>query len=157
MLGDPQVYSIVPNCAVGTSLGMERMRRFMKMQTSTWIGVFAVLHVLSIFLFIKGFLLTRFELPNISACDTGSDQIGRNVSGCWSDARYDRVVLVVLDALRYDFVVEDGNMPGAMHVEQLPKLLALREEAVSMLFTAMQCAGLLVLGLNTFCCAAWGR
>lgn len=111
--------------------------RTMGIHRSSWIVIFTAVHVLSILLFMKGFLLTKLELPNTSACDLGRDLLGRNVSGCWSDTRFDKVIMVVVDALRYDFVAEDGHMPGAMHVEQFPKLLALREEAVCILCMSM--------------------
>ncbi|KAL9260144.1 GPI ethanolamine phosphate transferase 3-like protein [Drosera capensis] len=85
--------------------------------------VILLLHCLAIVLFTRGFLLTRTELPHSSACSDvidspclhhhydGDDENRSSSSGSgncngsgWTRATVDRVVIIVLDALRFDFV-----------------------------------------------------
>lgn len=60
-------------------------------------------------LFTSGFLLTRWELTNHSSCQEppGPGTLpwgGRGEPGaCWMASRFSRLVLVVIDALRFDF------------------------------------------------------
>lgn len=60
-------------------------------------------------LFTSGFLLTRWELTNHSSCQEppGPGALpwgGRGEPGaCWMASRFSRLVLVVIDALRFDF------------------------------------------------------
>lgn len=80
------------------------------------------LHLTAIGLFGAGFFLTRRELPASSACEQpppdsgggsgsgtvagcvrGEQTAGRGV-GCWMPPRYDKAIVVVIDALRFDFV-----------------------------------------------------
>uniref|UniRef100_A0A8C3WH52 GPI ethanolamine phosphate transferase 3, catalytic subunit n=1 Tax=Catagonus wagneri TaxID=51154 RepID=A0A8C3WH52_9CETA len=71
-----------------------------------WIGF---LFYAGIALFTSGFLLTRLELNNHSSCQEppgpGSLPWGsRGEPGaCWMASRFRRLVLVVIDALRFDF------------------------------------------------------
>ncbi|KAJ0980514.1 hypothetical protein J5N97_008769 [Dioscorea zingiberensis] len=78
------------------------------------------LHCLAIFLYTRGFLLTRTELSSFSHCSDASpcshplnstshsDPFrGRDRDHdqrCWTRPAVDRVVIIVLDALRYDFL-----------------------------------------------------
>nr|CDQ04831.1 Bm2424, isoform b [Brugia malayi] len=54
---------------------------------------------ISLLLFQHGFLLKRVELMSRSSC---SDVASHNA--CWFPAQYQRVVIILIDALRYDFV-----------------------------------------------------
>ncbi|XP_006863129.1 PREDICTED: GPI ethanolamine phosphate transferase 3 isoform X1 [Chrysochloris asiatica] len=70
-------------------------------------------------LFTSGFLLTRLELTNYSSCQEppGPGPLpwgGRGESGaCWMASRFSRVVLVLIDALRFDFAQPQGShVPG---------------------------------------------
>ncbi|KAL2855442.1 hypothetical protein BJY01DRAFT_204140 [Aspergillus pseudoustus] len=79
------------------------------------LGVFLwifFLHVVGIFFFTRGFLLTRMVLENKSSCDilpfdesTSSqiEQTGRD--GCWHQKSFDKAIVIIIDALRYDFTV----------------------------------------------------
>ncbi|KAL3458671.1 hypothetical protein BJX64DRAFT_218967 [Aspergillus heterothallicus] len=79
------------------------------------LGVFSwilFLHVVGIFFFTRGFLLTRMVLENKSSCDvlpfddsplhrtepTGHDD-------CWHQKSFDKAIVIIIDALRYDFTV----------------------------------------------------
>ncbi|KAL4803323.1 hypothetical protein BDV18DRAFT_46157 [Aspergillus unguis] len=79
------------------------------------LGVFVwilFIHVVGIFFFTKGFLLTRMVLENKSSCDvlpfTDSpsllpDQSQRDE--CWHKKSFDKAIVIIIDALRYDFTV----------------------------------------------------
>uniref|UniRef100_A0A1I8HVW0 GPI ethanolamine phosphate transferase 3 n=1 Tax=Macrostomum lignano TaxID=282301 RepID=A0A1I8HVW0_9PLAT len=58
-------------------------------------------------LFASGFLLSRTELHNRSACreaTAGFAGRGDLRDGCWLPRRFDRVMLLLVDALRFDFL-----------------------------------------------------
>ena len=92
----------------------------------------------SLLLFSAGFFLTRLELGEESGCDPrplleplgaidlwagnrtnggvasggAGGEHGDRRAGCWTPRTYDRVVLFVVDALRYDFVAYDEQRGG---------------------------------------------
>ncbi|KAE8771563.1 GPI ethanolamine phosphate transferase 3 [Hordeum vulgare] len=84
------------------------------------------LHLLSIYLFTRGFLLTRTELDLHSHRD---DRTGVS-PGCssWPQPAVDRLVIVVLDALRFDFVAPstffEEKQPWMDKLQVLQKLAA---------------------------------
>ncbi|PNS13868.1 GPI ethanolamine phosphate transferase 3 [Sphaceloma murrayae] len=85
------------------------------------IGVFAlflILHALGIYLFLSGFLLTRLVLEDKSECaippiSLEKYEAGSVDNGCWHPKTFDKAVVVVVDALRYDFTVP--FKPSAAH------------------------------------------
>uniref|UniRef100_A0A453K2Z6 Uncharacterized protein n=1 Tax=Aegilops tauschii subsp. strangulata TaxID=200361 RepID=A0A453K2Z6_AEGTS len=84
------------------------------------------LHSLAIYLFTRGFLLTRTELDLHSHRD---DRTGVS-PGCssWPQPAVDRLVIVVLDALRFDFVAPstffEEKQPWMDKLQVLQKLAA---------------------------------
>jgi predicted AlkP superfamily pyrophosphatase or phosphodiesterase len=73
-----------------------------------------LLYSAGLFLYFRGFFLTRFELLEFNSCDAfsvkkfnplASTKSNRNDS-CWMHGppRYDRVIVLLVDALRYDFI-----------------------------------------------------
>ncbi|KAK3218626.1 hypothetical protein Dsin_012596 [Dipteronia sinensis] len=70
------------------------------------IGMLTVIHIVGILIFIRGFLLTRTELPYYSNCSDVSQSpcSSPNPPQCWTRPAVDRLVIIVLDALRFDFV-----------------------------------------------------
>ncbi|EFA77326.1 phosphatidylinositol glycan [Heterostelium album PN500] len=81
------------------------------------------------YLFFTGFLLIRFELPLKSQCSVSplpspnrfvdlihqSSSTNRNVDkGCWMPPTYRKAVIVVIDALRFDFVQKQS--PNAQNL-----------------------------------------
>ncbi|TGJ78319.1 hypothetical protein E0Z10_g10441 [Xylaria hypoxylon] len=82
------------------------------------------MHLTGIVLFTSGFLLTRLVLDERSECATppieplikwsGSSTID---GGCWHPKTFDKAVIVVIDALRYDFTVpvEDDSKAEVYH------------------------------------------
>ncbi|KAL4927455.1 mannose-ethanolamine phosphotransferase GPI13 [Aspergillus undulatus] len=77
------------------------------------LGVFVwilFIHIVGIFFFTKGFLLTRMVLENKSSCDVLPfsdspllEQSPRNE--CWHQKSFDKAIVIIIDALRYDFTV----------------------------------------------------
>ncbi|KAL8735053.1 MAG: hypothetical protein Q9181_002967 [Wetmoreana brouardii] len=68
------------------------------------------LHVLGIFFFTKGFLLTRLVLDDKSQCavppiEISGSNLGSYAAGCWYPKTFDKAVVIIIDALRYDFTV----------------------------------------------------
>ncbi|KAE8825486.1 hypothetical protein PTNB85_05915 [Pyrenophora teres f. teres] len=70
-----------------------------------------ILHVLGIYLFTSGFLLTRLVLDHNSQCATppidSADlyTAGNAEKGCWHPKTFSKAVVIIVDALRYDFTV----------------------------------------------------
>lgn len=82
-------------------------------------------HVLGISLFLSGFLLTRLVLPHKSECAVPpvsplSHLPGSPDRGCWHPPSFDKAVVIIVDALRYDFTVPQapkhvGHVPHHFH------------------------------------------
>ncbi|CAG8492280.1 10526_t:CDS:2 [Paraglomus occultum] len=70
-----------------------------------------ILHVGGLYLFTRGFLLARLVLEDRSSCaqyPLSRDQNivqAENGGSCWIEPRYKKAVIIVIDALRFDFVV----------------------------------------------------
>lgn len=76
------------------------------------------LHIIAILIFTKGFLLTRTELPHSSHCSDLSQSpchSSPSSSSCWTKPAVDRLIIIVLDALRFDFVA-----PSSFFEEKQP-------------------------------------
>lgn len=75
-----------------------------------------VITVIGLYFFTRGFLLTRLVLDSKSTCAeppaplrktyTGAGTAG---AGCWHPKRFEKAVVIVIDALRYDFTVPFQN------------------------------------------------
>ncbi|KFA62807.1 hypothetical protein S40285_03838 [Stachybotrys chlorohalonatus IBT 40285] len=72
-------------------------------------GLLFVVHAVGLWLFSSGFLLTRLVLENKSSCSLppieGLQAPLSADRGCWHTRTFDRAVVVIIDALRYDFTV----------------------------------------------------
>lgn len=73
-------------------------------------------HAAGIYFFTKGFLLTRLVLDEKSSCaqppiaPTSSFKgIGTPEAGCWHPKTFEKAVVVIIDALRYDFTIPFKN------------------------------------------------
>ncbi len=75
---------------------------------------------IGLYLFTTGFFLTRYEITNISSCAAmpptfdptrsfhfrghESESVNRKLNNeCWMEKRFDRAILIIIDALRFDF------------------------------------------------------
>ncbi|KAG6023461.1 hypothetical protein E4U41_002012 [Claviceps citrina] len=72
-----------------------------------------VTHAVALWLFTSGFLLTRLVLEDKSSCSVppvDSKVAPLSVEkGCWHPKTFDRAVVIVIDALRYDFTVPQAS------------------------------------------------
>ncbi|KAH1121313.1 hypothetical protein J1N35_004473 [Gossypium stocksii] len=83
-----------------------------------WTVLIMFLHIIAILIFTKGFLLTRTELPHSSHCsDLSQSPCHSSPSSypCWTKPAVDRLIIIVLDALRFDFVA-----PSSFFEEKQP-------------------------------------
>ncbi|PWI71281.1 phosphoethanolamine transferase class O [Purpureocillium lilacinum] len=72
-----------------------------------------VIHAVGVWLFTGGFLLTRLVLEDKSNCtappiDSKLAPLSAD-GGCWHPKTFDRAVVVIIDALRYDFTVPERD------------------------------------------------
>lgn len=93
----------------------------------------ALLQAIGVFLFTKGFLLSRQVLPNIAGCGTALD------AACVPPT-FDKAVVLVIDALRFDFAIPVATNPNPYYHNNLPVLHQLMqsepENAVLLKFLA---------------------
>lgn len=78
------------------------------------------IHGLGIFFFTKGFLLTRLVLDQKSECasppiEVPTPNLGTYTNGCWHPKSFDKAVIIIIDALRYDFTVPYHGEPHHFH------------------------------------------
>ncbi|XP_056175136.1 GPI ethanolamine phosphate transferase 3 isoform X2 [Syzygium oleosum] len=144
----------------------------------TWVfWAVMALHVAAVLIFTRGFLLTRTELPFHSGCSDisgspcsppRSGAAGSNGTGgggperCWTKPAVDRVVIIVLDAIRFDFVAPSAFFKETKPwMDRLPVLqkLAFKEGSSAKIFKAIadppttslqRLKGLTTGGLPTF-------
>ncbi|GAB7365017.1 hypothetical protein MBLNU230_g5799t1 [Neophaeotheca triangularis] len=99
----------------------KRLEVQFKAQHGLMLAFFAlilVFHVLGIYLFCSGFLLSRLVLPDRSECAVPPVPLhngftpGDPDKGCWHPKTFSKAVVVLIDALRYDFTVPFLPQPG---------------------------------------------
>ncbi|KAI6830318.1 hypothetical protein KC340_g2731 [Hortaea werneckii] len=76
-----------------------------------------IFHGIGIGLFLNGFLLSRLVLQNRSECAVPPIELpgytaGSVGRGCWHPKGFDKAVVIVVDALRYDFTVPFQPKPS---------------------------------------------
>jgi phosphatidylinositol glycan class O len=87
-------------------------------------------HIAGLYLFTRGFLLSRLSLPNVATCFT------ENETPCTLPPRYKRAIVLIIDALRFDFVSPDPPSPSSMyhhHILTLPAELSAAQPENSLL------------------------
>jgi phosphatidylinositol glycan class O len=78
---------------------------------SVYLTLYRILHAAGIYLFTGGFLLTRLVLDHKSECavppiDAARAYVSGEVQkGCWHPKTYEKAIVIIVDALRYDFTV----------------------------------------------------
>ena len=83
---------------------------------ASWLFCSAFLYSSGVLFFCRGFLLTRREIGEKSHPEEA-------VGGCCGGLHFDRVVLLVVDALRYDFALYDNQQSpedAPAYVNRLP-------------------------------------
>lgn len=105
----------------------------MALNSAKWLAFCVLLYVLflhasTLYLFTRGFLLTRLSLPNVSSCST-----------CTLPPTHSRLVLLVIDALRFDFLAPEPAItpsPYYHNVLSLPSFLSAQQPTHSFIFNA---------------------
>ncbi|GJJ07753.1 hypothetical protein Clacol_001958 [Clathrus columnatus] len=85
-----------------------------------------LLHASTLYIFTRGFLLTRLSLTNITEC-----------TDCTIPATHSRLVLLIIDALRFDFIAENPSInpsPYYHNVLTLPAELTAKYPTQSFIF-----------------------
>jgi phosphatidylinositol glycan class O len=94
------------------------------------------LYFFGIYIFTQGFLLNRIVVPKNSTCN---DSIAKstifqtrgvgdlNIESCWRPARFKKAILVVIDALRYDFMVYNESLEATNALSFQNKLGVIHE------------------------------
>ncbi|PYH46025.1 GPI ethanolamine phosphate transferase 3 [Aspergillus saccharolyticus JOP 1030-1] len=71
-----------------------------------WIGL---VHLSGLYFFTKGFLLTRQILGSRSSCDQAPRVLWPGIhgddEGCWLRPTFKKAIVLIIDALRYDFTI----------------------------------------------------
>ncbi|KAI0390802.1 GPI ethanolamine phosphate transferase 3-like protein [Xylariaceae sp. FL0594] len=94
-----------------------------------WIWLLCI-HVVAIVMFTSGFLLTRLVLDERSECALPPTQpllnwegSGTIDGGCWHPKTFGKAVVVIIDALRYDFTVPvEGESKAEVYHNAFPFL-----------------------------------
>ncbi|KZV66984.1 hypothetical protein PENSPDRAFT_654420 [Peniophora sp. CONT] len=90
----------------------------------------AALHLIGIYLFTRGFLLSRLSLPNISSCPN---------QNCTLYPTHKRAIVLIIDALRFDFITPNPPVPTSPYhhdVLSLPRELSATEPRNSFIYNA---------------------
>lgn len=69
----------------------------------------SILRLSGLYLFTRGFLLSRLSLTNTNECDVARSSSSPN---CVLPATHKRLVLIIIDALRFDFISPDPPVPS---------------------------------------------
>lgn len=114
--GEPQ-----PSASKDLKTENERLAVQFKAQHGLVVAFFVLLlvfHALGIYLFCSGFLLSRLVLQDRSECAVPPVDLqngytpGSVDQGCWHPKSFDKAVVIIVDALRYDFTVPFQPRPG---------------------------------------------
>ncbi|ANB11190.1 Gpi13p [Sugiyamaella lignohabitans] len=97
-----------------------------------WIGAFGitiwviVLQVAGLLLFKNGFLLSRPVFEDHSECsvlpETQDNIVSQPSKGCWTEPSFDKAILIVIDALRFDFTIPSDKASPSHFENKLPFL-----------------------------------
>ncbi|PHH66041.1 hypothetical protein CDD81_566 [Ophiocordyceps australis] len=85
-----------------------------------WIWLL-IMHVVGLWIFTRGFLLSRLVLEDKSSC--GAPPAESKLAplsieaGCWHPKTFDRAVVIIIDALRYDFTIPSSAARSMGHGE----------------------------------------
>jgi hypothetical protein len=88
----------------------------------------ALVQGLALWLFCKGFLLSRIAVPLVSSANVPVIQLPRSAEG--EPRIFSRAVIIIVDALRLDFLVERPYSRQGNHVASMKKVLHLAESLV---------------------------
>ncbi|KAI0065074.1 hypothetical protein BV25DRAFT_1989330 [Artomyces pyxidatus] len=104
----------------------------MQIQKSWILLYLASLHLAGIYLFTRGFLLSRLSLSAVTSC-------ANSTTPCTLPPTHKRAVLLIIDALRFDFISPhppEPHSPYHHNIITLPKELTAQHPRHSFLFNA---------------------
>ena len=87
-----------------------------KCQHLAFLVFLTISYVIGIFLFTQGFLLNRLVIPKQSKCEDGLQNLHslfsqeENIGSCWMVARFQKAIIIVIDALRHDFMLYNESL-----------------------------------------------
>jgi len=100
---------------------------------TSWVFLFIFsLHIVGIYLFTRGFLLSRLSLSTVASCEDPT-------SPCTLPPTHKRAVLLIIDALRFDFISPHPPQPHSPfhhNVLTLPRELTAKQPRNSFIFNA---------------------
>ncbi|GFO44729.1 GPI ethanolamine phosphate transferase 3-like [Plakobranchus ocellatus] len=87
-------------------------------------GVLFLIFILTLtgtLVFLKGFLLSRTVVEKFSECNVNfafkiDDHGQHGLEGCWMHSRYKRAIVIIIDALKYDFMTYNVSLEGKDNV-----------------------------------------
>ncbi|BGP28529.1 mannose-ethanolamine phosphotransferase gpi13 [Rhodotorula toruloides] len=79
----------------------------------------ALLHTVGLLLFTRGFLLTRKALPNVNTCNPTAPS-GNLDPSCSLPPTHDKLIFLVVDALRADFVLSVDEPASPFYSNRIP-------------------------------------
>ncbi|BGO99159.1 mannose-ethanolamine phosphotransferase gpi13 [Rhodotorula toruloides] len=79
----------------------------------------ALLHTIGLLLFTRGFLLTRKALPNVNTCNPTAPS-GNLDPSCSLPPTHDKLIFLVVDALRADFVLPVDEPANPFYSNRIP-------------------------------------
>lgn len=91
------------------------------------------LYAIGIIFFTRGFLLTRLVIDEYSECSENINvhlfdrPQSSNIEGCWLKKRHAKAVIVIIDALRYDFALYDASISEHDALPYQNKLTVIRD------------------------------
>ena len=99
----------------------------------SWILLFLFsLHTVGLYLFTRGFLLSRLSLSTVASCTNSA-------SPCTLPPTHQRAVLLIIDSLRFDFLSPHPPQPHSPYhhnVLTLPRELTAKQPRNSFLFNS---------------------
>ena len=84
-------------------------------------------YVVGTLIFTKGFLLSRIVVNRNSTCHVNfaeyANEAAHGKPGCWLHRRFDRAIIIIIDALRFDFMtpIRDSSTK-APYLNKLPTI-----------------------------------
>ena len=83
-------------------------------------------YVVGSLIFTKGFLLSRIVVDRNSSCHVDfaeyADDVAHGKPGCWLHRRFDKAIIIIIDALRFDFLtpIRDDSATNIPYLNKLP-------------------------------------
>lgn len=92
-------------------------------------------YFVGIFLFTRGFLLKRLVINEYSDCteipgmsdQNQSSKVKRTIEGCWTKKTHQKAVILIIDALRYDFALYNTSVEEQNALPYQNKLKVIHE------------------------------